>query len=135
MTASYNVFLSYASQDANHAEKLRRLLRARRDVRLHSTDEVSAGVNWRDELRTTLVNSDLFVLVVSPNSLHSSWLLQELGAAWTLDKPILAVVAGTTQPVSLPVELAEHQFASLRDFRKPEDFDRWLAPSEAAVAA
>lgn len=135
MTGPYNVFLSYAYKDAAHADRLRRLLGARRDVRLLSADDLSAGSNWQARLRDALVNSNLFVIVVSPDALASPWLLQELGAAWALEKPILVVVAGTTLPMKLPVELEQKQFARIRDFRKPEDFDPWLQRVEDAVAA
>jgi hypothetical protein len=37
--------------------------------------------------------------------------------------------------MKLPVELEERQFANIRDFRKPEDFDPWLGQPEAAMAA
>ncbi len=135
MTGPYNVFLSYARKDAAHADKLRRLLGARRDVRLLSADDLSAGSDWQTKLRDALINSNLFVMVVSPDALASPWLLQELGAAWALEKPILVVVAGTTLPMKLPVELEQKQFARIRDFRKPEDFDQWFQRVEDAVAA
>ncbi|MBI5385568.1 MAG: toll/interleukin-1 receptor domain-containing protein [Verrucomicrobia bacterium] len=135
MTGLHNVFLSYARKDAAHADKLRRLLNARRDVRLLSTDDLSGGQNWQAKLKDALVKSDLFVLMVSPDSLTSPWVVQELGAAWALEKPILVVVAGTTLPMRLPVELERRQFARIRDFRKPEDFDRWLERSGEALAA
>jgi hypothetical protein len=109
-------------------------LSARRDVRVLSADALSAGENWRTQLREALANTDLFVVILSPDSLTSPWVLQELGGAWTLGKPILAVVAGTKVPMKLPVALDEHQFASIRDFRKPEDFDRWLEHTETTLA-
>lgn len=135
MTEQHTVFLSFASKDAGHAAKLRRLLGARADVHLDCSEDFGAGGNWQTQLRHTLAKCDLFVLVLSPETHTSSWALTELGAAWALKKPILAVVAGTSLPMKLPVELEETQFAYLRDFRKPEDFDTWFAHAEAAVAA
>jgi hypothetical protein len=133
--SGYLIFISHTPKDAEYAAKLRNLLSARRDVRLLSTDTLSAGENWRAELRDALVNTDLFVVILSPDSLASPWVLQELGSAWTLGKPILAVVAGTKVPMKLPVALDEHQFVSIRDFRKPEDFDRWLEHAGTALTA
>jgi hypothetical protein len=135
MSDRHSVFLSFASKDAGHAAKLRRLLSARPDTRLVSSEDFGVGENWQVKLREAVANCDLFVLVLSPETLASSWVLKELGAAWALEKRILAVVAGTALPMSLPVELEERQFAYLRDLRKPEDFDPWFAPAEATVAA
>ena len=135
MNANHNVFLSFARNDASHADKLRRLLCARSDVRLVSSDDFGAGESWQTKLRESVAKSDWFILILSPESLNSSWLLKELGAAWALEKPILVVVAGTTVPMKLPVELEQKQFARIGEFKKPEDFDRWFEHMGNAVAA
>lgn len=135
MTERHQVFLSYSAKDAVHADKLRRLLGARPDVTLWSSDDFTAGEPWQSALRGKLATSDLFVLLLSPETLDSSWQLKELGAAWALDKPILVVLAGTNRPLSLPVQLEDRQVTYLRDFRKPEDFDSWLVPANAAAVA
>jgi aromatic ring-cleaving dioxygenase len=81
MTGQHNVFLSFARSDATHAEKLRRLLSARSDVRLLSSEDSGTGESWQAKLQEAVAKSDWFVLVLSPESLSSSWMLKELGAA------------------------------------------------------
>jgi hypothetical protein len=135
MNGNHIVFLSHSQRDSKEAERLRRLLGARRDVRLVSSDDLSAGEGWRVKLRDALVSSDLFVLLASSNSLTSDWVLQELGSAWALEKPILIVSTGSAADTRLPVSLPEHQFARLKDLKHPEDLDPWLLPLKAVVPA
>lgn len=97
MHERHHVFLSYSHRDAAHAEKVRRLLGARADVSLASSDDLAAGESWLRGLRGAL--------------------------------------AGTNRPLSLPVQLEDRQVTYLRDFRKPEDFDPWLVPANAAALA
>src|SRR5215467_14258331 len=108
MTAEIKVFVSYAQQDRALAEELFRALRPL-SVRVWSDDQLSAGENWSDVLRSRLRDSQYFVLLLTPKTLESSWVLQELGAAWALGKRIIPVVTDRRLLARLPIDLAEAQ--------------------------
>lgn len=96
------VFLSHAAADREMAHELRQRLIAS-GARLFSIDMLSAGGPWQTRLREELVASDVFVVVLSPNALKSDFVLQEIGAAWALDKRV--VVVATDDRVALPAGL------------------------------
>ena len=124
--ATLRIFFSYALADKARAQPLRRLLSQQAQVRIFSTDELSAGDDVLSHLREEIVGCDLFVVLLSPEALNSSWVLHELGAAWGLEKPIVAVM---TQPqVSVPVDLSKASIVRLTSLESAEEVDQLLAP-------
>lgn len=117
------VFLSYSTEDRPYALRLQKLLSPYAKFRVFTTDALSAGEDWTPKLREEIVRSDVFMVLLSPTSVGSSWVLQELGAAWALNKPIIPVV---TQP-----EVAGKLTMALQD-SKPVDYRSLDDP--AAVA-
>jgi hypothetical protein len=112
-----NVFLSFAREDRVFAEKIARAFGHR--ARLFSDDLLSPGDKWQTQLRRELERSDLFVISLTPRTLSSTFALQELGAAWALSKPILAVVADEQSDVQAPVDAAQLERVSLSELERP----------------
>src|SRR6476660_1647133 len=92
---SVRVFLSHSIEDRPYALHLQKLISPFANFRVFTTDALSAGEDWTPKLREEIARSDVFMVVLSPASVGSAWVLQELGAAWALNKPIIPVV---TQP-------------------------------------
>ena len=86
------IFLSHASDDISNAHKLERLLSKHSNVRVFSTENLSAGEDWQSKLKDELSNCDVFFVILSPNTINSKWVLQELVAAWALYKPSVVSV-------------------------------------------
>jgi hypothetical protein len=86
-----NVFLSYSKSDANYGATSQRLLFHRPNVRIFAPEMLSAGEDWQTKLKEELSKCDIFLLILTPNSFDSKWVLQELGAAWALNKPIIVI--------------------------------------------
>jgi nucleoside 2-deoxyribosyltransferase len=122
--AKANVFLSYAREDRALAEKIARAFG--QSARLFSDDLLSPGGKWQTQLRRELERSDLFVISLTPRTLTSTFALQELGAAWALSKPILAVVADEQSDVQAPVDAARLERVSLADLERPGAVDEIL---------
>lgn len=127
------IFLSHASDDISNAHKLERLLSKHSNVRVFSTENLSAGEDWQSILKDELSNCDVFFVMLSPNTINSKWVLQELGAAWAMDKPI--VVSGTNIDLlsQIPVSISEKQFVNIEDLVKPDKLNQILAPFEKSV--
>ena len=103
------VFLSYAAADKGYARKLRSLISKRPNLRVFTTETLSAGEDWESKLRDELSQSDIFVVLLSSNSVDSKWVLHELGAAWALDKPIIPVVTNSEVFSEIPMDLRKVQ--------------------------
>src|SRR5258708_25936789 len=91
--ASYpRVFLSHDSADAEDARRIRNLLADRLRIRLFLEEDVNFGENWESKLRKALRDADVLVALLTPHAIDSTWVLQDVGAAWALGKPIIPVV-------------------------------------------
>jgi nucleoside 2-deoxyribosyltransferase len=88
-----NVFLSHDSADSAAARNIRTLInRHVKNARVFLDEDISVGESWKSKLRKAIKDADLIVALLTPASLFSSSVLQEVGVAWGLDKPILPIV-------------------------------------------
>jgi hypothetical protein len=63
-------------------------------------------------------------VLLSSNSVDSNWVLQELGAAWALDKPIIPVVTNPDVFSKIHLTLSGIQFIETKDLEKPETMNQ-----------
>jgi len=117
------IFLSYANADSGYASQLHRLLSQRLNLRIFTQKELSAGEDWRSKLKRELVQCDLFVVLLSPNAVQSAWVLQELGGAWMLDKPIISVVTDPYVLDKIPIVLRKDLMIDIDELENPEAID------------
>lgn len=87
--SAYDVFLSYASEDSAIADEFKKLLEKNSLSYFYAPDELKAGDNWEDELRTAVVSSAQVLVLLSRYSIGNSWVATEVGAAWVLEKRII----------------------------------------------
>jgi hypothetical protein len=114
------VFVSYARQDRALARDIFRVLKPM-NVDVWSDEELRVGDDWKDTLRSRLKESTHFVFVLSPRTFDSPWALQELGAAWALNKTIIPVVTDRRLLQSLPVDLGDVQAIASDELDKLDD--------------
>lgn len=100
-----HVFLSYAAADREYARKLFNLLSQRSNLHIFTLEGLSAGEAWESMLKEALSLCDIFIVLLSPNSVYSKWVLPELGAAWALNKLIIAVTTETELLSKIPMDL------------------------------
>ena len=60
--------------------------------------DIGGGEEWKNVIRTKIRDCKGLVALVTPNFYKSEYTSQEVGAAWVLDKPILAIRVGETEP-------------------------------------
>lgn len=128
------LFLSYAVADAAEALKLRNLLSQSPNLRIFTRDLLSAGENWESRLKSEISECDIFLFFLTQNSLASSWVLQELGAAWAIEKPIIPIVTHPALFSKIPVALSHQQFIDIKDIEKPGIVDQILDRYEENLA-
>ena len=100
-----HVFLSYAAADREYARKLFNLLSQRSNLHIFNLEGLSAGEAWESKLKDELSQCDIFIVLLSSNSVNSKWVLSELGAAWALNKLIIPVVTNTEVLSKIPMDL------------------------------
>lgn len=124
---SSKVFLSYARDDRAYAERLRRILTLATTARIFTDDMLSAGGRWQEQLLQELREADIFVVIGTPRSSGSDSVLQELGAAWAMEKPILVVTAEEGTTWRPPVESRMIEQVSLPQLEQPGVLERLFA--------
>ncbi len=129
------IFLSYTTADRAQAHKLRGLLSQRPGLRVFTADTLSAGEDWQSKLRDELSQCDIFMVLLSPDSVDSDLTLQELGAVWALNKPVIPIVTHRDVFSKIPLTLREVVSVELEELEKPEDIDRILERYEEMAAS
>lgn len=129
------IFLSYDAADRAYGHKLRSLLSQRPHVRIFTTDMLSAGEDWQSKLKDELSKCDIFLVLLSPNSVSSKWVLHELGAAWAMEKPIISIVTHPEIFSKIPVPLSQIQFVEIEDLEKPEIINQILEHYEEVATS
>ena len=120
------IFLSYAISDRVYAHKLQKILSKHPNVRIFTPEMLSAGEKWLSKLEDELTKSDIFLVLLSPDSADSNWLLHEIGAAWVLRKPIIPIV--THPETKIPLLLSAHTWIKFEELEKPEVINQILEP-------
>jgi hypothetical protein len=93
------LFISHNSVDESLVEALVQLIRAAipglisEDIRCTSLDgyRFGPGTKFEDALRQESFSADAFVAVMTSASVHSTYVLLELGARWASGKPLMIV--------------------------------------------
>jgi hypothetical protein len=133
--ASTRVFLSHAYADTVLARKLRNALTQRLSLPVFVHEELSAGANWKSQLRKEIENADVFLALITPESVSDSWVLQETGAAWALDKTIISLVTRRDLLNLFPVALDRHIELKLKNKDTPDSPEKFVELFESSLAA
>ena len=128
LKAAFNVFISHSREDQSLVERVERGLTFGGRVRvLTDRKMVSAGQPWRTELRRALETTDVFVVIGSPASARSDFVLQELGGAWALGKPIVIVTPDGEVEWAPPIEPSAYTRVALTELETPAFAEGLLA--------
>ena len=96
------VFISYAHEDSRGVDIIRSRLAAAGYAVWIDHEWISGGDAWRTRIVEAIESSDVFLLMLSPHSVKSKYVLQELNIADGEEKPILPVVIAA---VEIPREM------------------------------
>jgi hypothetical protein len=121
------VFISHTREDQPLVERIVRGLTFGGRVRVQTDRTIPAGEDWRSELRRALETSHVFIVIGSPASARSDFVLQELGGAWALDKPIVVVTPEGEVEWALPIEQSAYKRVALTELEQPAFAESLLA--------
>ncbi len=103
-----NIFISYNRQDFSHAETLYDELNAEGHKVWMDIKNLQSGVNWKEQTKNEIRNTDLFLLIVSPWSLNSITVMEECEIALQNNRNFLLLVVQSIRPgqeFNLPIGL------------------------------
>jgi len=103
-----DVFLSYSTKDKKLASQLRDALKARKVSCFMAGKDIRVAAPWEPRIKRAIIGSRLVLLLITPNSKASRWVLAEAGAAWGLSKLIVPAFY-KVQYAELPELITKHQ--------------------------
>ena len=93
MTHQYDIFISYSHHDSQLAESIYSKLNDTGMRCFLAEKDIAAAERWEDRIRDALRASQRILLLITPNSKDSHWVVAESGAAWVLGKPLIPALA------------------------------------------
>jgi hypothetical protein len=140
-TSTLRAFISYSTADRDFANRLCAELKKHAIEPFIDYASIRAGDDWMERLGSEVLNSNIVLLVVSPDSVQAKWVRREVTFAESNNIPVIPLMHRATK---LPIWLSDTQFA---DFQT--DFENGLQvlllalqpepaitlPAEAAPAA
>ena len=113
---SIRIFISHRETDHKSASALVEYLISvldikRDDIRCTSSigTRIPLAAEINNQLRDDIKTSDVFIALITKDSLRSQWVVMELGAAWILNKPILQIVHSQLSVDKLPGPLKSYE--------------------------
>lgn len=108
------MFISYSAPDRDWARQFAESLQSLGSQVWFSDWSIQPGEEIFGALRRGLEQSDIVVVLVTPENAYSPWTWFELGAAVGIGKPWIAVVSDTTDLARLPAPIRLRRFLSKR---------------------
>ncbi len=75
------------------------------------------------------------VALLPPDSIHSSWVLLEIGAAWAMEKLIIPIVTRRDVLKHLPLALQRSKALEFKDIDIPANADEFVQDVQDSLAA
>jgi hypothetical protein len=116
---AFNVFISHSREDQPLVERIMRGLLFGGSVQVSTDRMLPGGADWRKELRRALETAHVFIVIGSPASAKSDFVLQELGGAWALGKPIVIVTPEGEVEWAPPIEPSTYKRVALTELEQP----------------
>jgi hypothetical protein len=125
------VFISHSREDTELVRDIARRLRGAGFETFEDFEEFDSGAEFKKHLRERLSQANVFLILLTPRSLRSSWIMTELGMAEALGRQVVPVTVGL-RPQDLPAPLQTYQTVPFDrlDGAIGELSERLLAPSE-----
>jgi hypothetical protein len=87
--ARYDIFLSYSSKDQGIGRELQERLRSNGLTCFLAENSIGSGSRFTEAIREAVQQSRILLLLLTPNSVRSQWVMCEVGAFWVLNRPIV----------------------------------------------
>jgi hypothetical protein len=115
----FGVFIRHRREDQPVVDRIMRSLLFGGRVKAFTDRMLPSGVDWRNKLRRALDTAHVFIVIGSPASARSEFVLQELGGAWALGKPIVIVTPKGEIELAPPIEPSAYKRVALTELEQP----------------
>ena len=95
-STSYRVFVSHGQEDSWVAGQMAARIRECGSTTFLDENDVATGDDFKRRIHAELAQCAELVVLFTPWSAHRNWVWVEVGAAWALDRRIVAVLYGTS---------------------------------------
>ncbi|MCK6576615.1 MAG: TIR domain-containing protein [Anaerolineae bacterium] len=130
MRLSPQIFISYSRRDSLFAEQIVRFLREAGLVVWWDQD-ITAGRSWQDAIQEELDFSKAMIVIVSPDSMASTYVRSEYGGFLASGKTVIPVMVSDTP--QMPPELRARQWIDMRGGVTDQGIERLQAALQAAL--
>jgi len=110
------IFISYASEDLEYAEQIRRALMNERFILNIDEKNIQVGENIKKVLSNEIKSSSIFIVLISQHSINSEFVKNEIKYAIENGKKILPVLI--EKNINIPQELKDIKFADFTENKK-----------------
>lgn len=86
------IFMSYSSKDGSYASQLAQALANMKISGYLDQTDIAAGASWDRQLKEAIEHSDIFIVLLTENSVKSNYVMAEVGLAWGAGKRIVPVI-------------------------------------------
>ena len=87
------VFISHAAKDHDLAAEIRETLQQSGVDSFVASLGIEPGDIWADSIRDALRDCSAAIILLTPNSINSAWVMAEAGALWALDVPFIPAIS------------------------------------------
>jgi len=127
MDREIDIFISYSHEDSDFAKEMLSELEGIGLNCYMAEIHIAPGELWEADIRKAIVKAKRILLLITPNSKNSLWIAAEAGAAWALEKELIAGLR-YVKPEELIEVIRKHQVHKLEAKSHVESLLKWLVP-------
>lgn len=124
------IFISYSRKNIDFARRLTAALQAQEIDFWVDWDGIPPTVDWMQQIQKGIEEADLFLFIISPDSINSQVCKKEIAIAIQNGKRLIPVVASEINWNEAPPEVSHLNYIFFRD---TDDFDRAFKKLSAAI--
>lgn len=118
---THHVFLSYSRRDSRSMRRMKADLRAA-GLTVWTDESLTPGTTaWMHVVENAICAAGCLVILLSPDSVKSKWVANEITFAQHHNIPIIPVLSRGDETLSLPLSLSSYQWL---DMRRDRDYRR-----------
>jgi hypothetical protein len=115
-----DLFISYSAKDTNIASELAEILQEHGLSYFMDSRSLSSGDEWTENIRHSLIQSKEVLILLTPHSIKSQWVMIEAGAAWVQGKRIVPCVSFVNIE-DIPGPIGMYQAKEIATYRDKEE--------------
>jgi hypothetical protein len=121
-----DIFISYSTKNLDFVQQLYQKLTSRGLSVWFDKQSIEGATQWRESIVTGIINSKVFLLVLSPESAASDNVRKEIDLAEHHKKKIFPLMWRDVNPLppSIQYQLAGTQYISFKETPSEENFDK-----------